>query len=105
LRESLRGGAAQEIGGYDLHPELAAGIDALRLAELVPAVARVHCLEVSGAEPRLTPASQRAMEAWRAKGLSVRAAAVAGEPFWSTLEITECEALLDATLASVAGVQ
>lgn len=105
LRESLRAGASQEIGGYDLHPELAAAIDALRLAELAPAVSRVHWLEVSGTEPRLTPASQRAIEAWRAKGLSVRAAAVAGEPFWSTLEITECEALLDATLASVAGVQ
>jgi len=45
------------------------------------------------------------MDAWRAKGLSVRAEAVQGEPFWSTLEITECEALLDATSASVASVQ
>lgn len=105
LRESLRAGVAQEIGGYDLHPELAAGIDALRLAELAPAVNRVHCLEVAAAEPKPTPATQRAMEAWRAKGVSVRAAAVEGEPFWSTLEITESKALLDATLASVSSVQ
>jgi len=105
LRESLRAGAAQEIGGYDLHPGLAAEIDALRLAELAPAVARVHCLEVSGTDTRLTPATQRAMDAWRSKGLSVRATAVEGEPFWSTLEITECKALLDATSASVASVQ
>ena len=105
LRESLRAGVAQEIGGYDLHPELAAEIDAVRLAELAPAVGRVHCLEVAAADPKPTPAVQRAMEAWRAKGLSVRAAAVAGEPFWSTLEITECEALLDATTASVSSVQ
>ena len=45
------------------------------------------------------------MEAWRAKGLSIRTAAVEGEPFWSTLEITECKALLDATMESVASVQ
>lgn len=106
LRESLRGGQAQEIGGYDLHPRLAADIEALRLAELVPTVKRVHCLEVSAtADPKLSPASQRAMDAWRAKGLDVRAAAVEGEPFWATLEITECSALLAATAASLAAVQ
>jgi exosortase A-associated hydrolase 2 len=102
LRESLRSGVTQEIGGYELHPQLAAEIEALRLAELVPAVRRAHCLEVSaGAEPKLSPASQRAMEAWRAKGLDIRTTAVEGEPFWSTLEITESEALLAATEASL----
>ena len=106
LRESLRGGLAQEIGGYHLHPRLAAAIDALRLAELVPAVKRVHCLEVSAsAEPKLSPASQRAMEAWRGKGLEVRTTAVEGEPFWSTIEIAECKALLAATEASLGSVQ
>lgn len=106
LRESLRGGLSQEIGGYDLHPRLAAEIEGLRLAELVPAVKRAHCLEVSAsAEPKLSPASQRAMEAWRSRGLDVHTTAVEGEPFWSTLEITECETLLAATEASLASVQ
>jgi len=106
LRESLRGGLAQEIGGYTLHPRLAAQIDALRLADIVPAVKRVHWLEVTAAEePKLSPASQRAMEAWRSKGLGVRATAVKGEAFWSTLEITECEALLAATDASLGSAQ
>jgi len=31
------------------------------------------------------------------KGVDVRATAVTGEPFWSTIEVTECEALLAAT--------
>jgi exosortase A-associated hydrolase 2 len=98
LRESLRGGLPLEIAGYDLHPRLAAEIDALSLASLVPAVKRVHCLEVTAAEePKLSPASQRAMEAWRSKGLDVRATAVSGELFWSTTEVVECEALLAAT--------
>jgi len=104
LRETLSRGVPLEIAGYDLHPRLATEIDALRLADLVPAVRRVHCLEVTAAaEPKLSPATQRALEAWRSKGLDVRAAAVAGEPFWSTLEITECEALLAATEGSLKG--
>ena len=104
LRETLANGGSLEIAGYDLHPRLAAEIDALRLADLVPAVRRVHCLEVTAAaEPKLSPTSQRAMEAWRSKGLDVRATAVKGEPFWSTIEITECEALLAATEASLQG--
>jgi len=104
LRETLRRGVPLEIAGYDLHPLLAAKIDALSLADLVPAVARVHCLEVTAmAEPKLSPASQRAMEGWRMKGLDVRAMAVRGEPFWSTLEVTECEPLLAATESSLKG--
>jgi len=104
LRETLARGVSLEIAGYDLHPRLAAEIDALSLAALAPAVRRVHCLEVTAtAEPKLSPASQRAMEAWRSKGLDIRAAAVGGEPFWSTTEVTECEALLAATEGSLKG--
>ena len=102
LRETLARGVPLEIAGYDLHPRMAAEIDALRLADLVPAVKRAHCLEVSvSVEPRISPATQHAIDAWRAKGLDVRAAAVTGEPFWSTMEITECEALLAATEGSL----
>jgi exosortase A-associated hydrolase 2 len=102
LRETLSRGAMLEIAGYDLNPELAAAIETLRLADLVPAVKRVHCLEISAtADPKLSPASRRALEAWQSRGLDVRAAAVGGEPFWSTLEVTECEALLAATESSL----
>ena len=105
LRETLARGVPLEIAGYDLHPRLAAEIDALNLSDLVPAVKRVHCLEVTAAvEPKLSPASQRALDAWRLRGLDVRAAAVTGEPFWSTIEVTECEALLAATEGSLKGV-
>lgn len=104
LRETLARGVPLEIAGYDLHPGLAAEIDSLRLADPVPAVERVHCLEVTGmSEPKLSPTSQRAMEAWRSNGLDVRATAVRGEPFWSTIEVTECEALLGATESSLKG--
>jgi exosortase A-associated hydrolase 2 len=102
LRETLRRGMPLEIAGYDLHPRLAAEIDALSLADPAPAVKHVHCLEVTAAEePKLSPASQRVLDAWRSKGLDVRAVAVRGEPFWSTIEVTECEALLAATQSSL----
>jgi exosortase A-associated hydrolase 2 len=104
LRETLARGTSLEIAGYNLHPRLAAEIGALSLADRVPAVKQVHCLEVATTvEPKLSPASQRTIEAWRSKGLAIRAAAVRGEPFWSTMEITECEALLAATEDSLKG--
>ena len=104
LRKMLASGVTLEIAGYDLHPQLAAEIEGLRLADLVPAVKRVHCLEVTTqAEPRPSPATQRTLEAWRLKGLDVREAAVKGEPFWSMIEVSECEALLAATEGSLKG--
>jgi exosortase A-associated hydrolase 2 len=102
LRETLRRGVPLEVAGYELNPRLTAEIDALNLAALVPAVKRAHCLEVTAAaEPKLSPASQRALEAWRSRGLNTRTTAVGGDPFWSTIEITECEALLAATESSL----
>jgi exosortase A-associated hydrolase 2 len=98
LRRTLAAGNALEIAGYELHPQLAAAIDALKLAEIAPAVKSVRCLEVSAQpEPAVTPAFARVADAWRKRGLDVTAAAVAGDPFWSTLEIVECPALLEAT--------
>jgi len=102
LRAALARGESLEIAGYELHPELALAIEGLKLMEILPAVRRVHWLEVTAQpEPRISPASQRVLEAWRTTDFAVHAAAVSGEPFWSTLEITECPALLDATDAAM----
>lgn len=98
LRAQLVRGRALEIGGYELHPELAQAIDSLQLAPLPPATKRVDWLEV-GAEANagVRPGSQRVIERLKAAGFDVRTATVAGEPFWSTIEIAVCEPLLDAT--------
>jgi hypothetical protein len=81
---------------------LAAEIDALRLGDLVPAVRRVHCLEVTGAEqPKLSPASLRALESWRSKGREIRSAAVAGEPSglrWRSPSARRCFAATEGSL-------
>ena len=102
LREKLSQGVTLEIAGYELHPGLAAAIDALVLADLVPAARHVHCLEVTAqTEPKISPALQRTLDAWRLKGLEVHTAAVTGEPFWSTIEIAECDPLMAATERSL----
>ena len=97
LRQALAQGATLEVAGYELHPEMAQAIAGLNLTNLSPATKRTYWLEVSPAEqPKLTPASIRVIESWQSKGLDVRATAVGGEPFWSTPEITESAALLEA---------
>ncbi len=98
LRTALHAGAPLEVAGYELNPELAAAIEGLQLADLVPRVSKAYLLEVSAtASGSLSAGSQRTADAWRAKGVDVHAVSVAGEPFWSTVEITECPALLSAT--------
>jgi exosortase A-associated hydrolase 2 len=102
LRGQLAQGRTLEIAGYDLHPDLAAAIERVQLAPLRPAVKRVDWLEVGAEAAPLRPGPRRVVERWRADGLDVRAATLAGEPFWSTIEITECAALLDATEEALA---
>ena len=97
LRARLEGGEVLEVAGYGLAPELAARLAAARLNPL--AGGPVCWLEVAQAEnPQLSPASARLVDAWRQDGVALHAAAVQGEPFWTTQEIREAPALLDATL-------
>jgi len=98
LQSALARGDSLEIAGYELHPELAFAIEHLNPGGMVPAVKQVSWIEVAAdAALPMRPASRRVLDAWRAAGLETRAATVLGEPFWSTLEITECEALLATT--------
>jgi exosortase A-associated hydrolase 2 len=103
LRAQLARGHALEIAGYDLHPHLAGAIERVQLGALRPAASRIDWIEVGAeASASVRPGSQRVVERWRAQGLDVRAASVAGEGFWSTIEISECPALLTATLGALA---
>jgi exosortase A-associated hydrolase 2 len=99
LRQTLLGGRPLEVAGYEVSPELAHAIDHLRLAESAPAVPSVLWLEVSGSPGgAVAPASQRTLDVWRSKGIQADSATVAGAPFWSTVEITECPELIAATM-------
>ena len=102
LTDALRRGESLEIAGYELHPDLAAAIEGLKLKALTPAVKRVDWLEVAADRSMpLRPASRRVLEAWRGRGLEVNAAQAVGEPFWSTIEIAECAELLELTTTAM----
>lgn len=100
LRAQLDAGEGVEVGGYLLNSGLARALAGWKLADHPPPCP-AHWFEV-GAGETLSPASQRAAEAWLAAGTDLTTRPVSGEPFWGTQEITECPALLDATLAECA---
>lgn len=101
LKQTLTDGAAVEIAGYTLAPELAHGLET---AELAPPArpdlhARIVWIELSSRpEPALAPASVKCIERWQAAGWQVESAVLPGPTFWQTVEIEEVPALLDATL-------
>jgi exosortase A-associated hydrolase 2 len=97
LHVQLQQGQALEIGGYEVSPGVALGLDT---ADCVPGPgSRVALLEVvEGESVALTPAARRLLEVWQTAGADVDARAVAGPPFWQTQEITESPALMEATL-------
>lgn len=99
LRAELAAGKHVEIAGYAIHPALAAGLEAAKLAPLAHAPARVLALEVAGGEaPTLSPALLACVDAWRAAGAGVETRIVSGTAFWQAVEITEVPALVDATV-------
>jgi exosortase A-associated hydrolase 2 len=91
-------GDAQEVAGYRLSPALALGLESAQL-EIPVACGRVVWCEVSlGPEQDLLPASHRYIARCRERGSLIRERVVSGPPFWQTVETTQCEALLDATV-------
>jgi exosortase A-associated hydrolase 2 len=101
LREELAGGRALEIAGYEVSPALAEGLDAAEL-DLDGYPEKVHWLEVgTGDPPDLGPGARARVERWRG-GATIHSRAVPGAAFWQTVEITECPALVEATVAALA---
>jgi uncharacterized protein len=101
LRERLLRGDSVEVAGYDLSPALAEGLEAADLVP-VPGQAPVAWIEVSGAGAGLSPAARTRAAQWQDAGHPVDTRCVAGQAFWQTQEITECPALIEATLEALA---
>ena len=96
LTEELRRVGLLEVGGYELHADLAARIESLRLEALKPTVKRADWMEVIADRTLpLRPASRRVLDAWAGAGIETGVAQAVGEPFWSTVEIAECAELLE----------
>lgn len=100
LRARWSQGETIEVAGYDVAPEMAAAISALRFKSLIPALddLPLDWLEVTSAPGGdLTPASRRLMAELEQDGRSISAMAVPGEAFWGIQEITLAPGLLAAT--------
>lgn len=101
LRERLRGGEVLEIAGYALHPELAAAIEGLRLAELAAGcpspLAWMELAGEAGAAP--SPAVAQALETVQGAGAAIEFDTLAGDPYWSIEETVVVEALVARTTA------
>lgn len=107
LRETIERGEPVEVGGYVLAPELFQAIDRTSLSASAPdADTPVHWMEVSTEERSdLLPPSRKVVDGWREAGVAVETATVAGDQFWATQEMTVAPALVDATLAAIAGAR
>lgn len=103
LRRHLTGGAALEVAGYLLTPDIAAAIDKLDIGHLALDCDRpLTWIELgSGTEPG--PASQRIIEWLGSGGIEVDARVLPGEPFWNIEETTLVPALWQETAAVLEG--
>ena len=101
LRASLAAGAALEVAGYMLAPQMAAALERLHAAPLAPACPTAWLEIVGAAERPLPPGAARTLAAWAGAGAAAAASTVACTPFWATQEISECPALIEATLSAL----
>lgn len=99
LRAMWQAGGTVEVAGYEIHPALAAGLDAVRLADMAPQSGqRVIWVETGDAERGHSPASQRVIDAWAEAGVNIETRLCPGEPFWTIQETTTAPAMIDVTL-------
>jgi len=103
LREALAAGESLDIAGYTLNPRLAAGIDTADARALGPRCP-IAWFEVAASAGRpLPPAAVRVADTWRLQGSRVDVHLVQGAQFWAAPETVDCPALIDSTLAMLAG--
>lgn len=101
----LKAGETVEVGGYEINPSLAAGLDQARL-RLTPSVGDVVWFELSAmtaadtcAAPAPSPAVEAAVQRLRGDGTAIDLQCLAGPHFWLTQEIEECEALIERSVS------
>jgi exosortase A-associated hydrolase 2 len=104
IRRQLQQGESVEIAGYLLSPALANGLAKAEL--LLPhRSGRVEWIEISNrVDPSLSPVALARLTQWQAAGQSARGRSVNGPAFWQTSEVSECPALLEASLLALSAV-
>lgn len=88
LRQQLAEGHSVEVGGYEIHPELAAALDAAHLGPLVPPPGTpVLWLEQTGPDAHEpAPASRKLLDTWAAAGIAPTVSLYQDPPFWQVHE-------------------
>jgi exosortase A-associated hydrolase 2 len=105
LRQQLAAGEAVAVAGYTLSPGMARGLEE---AELLPSGpgGRLEWLEISArTDAELSPVARQRLGDWQAAGVRACGRIVAGPAFWQTVELEDCPALIDTSLALLADVR
>jgi exosortase A-associated hydrolase 2 len=99
LRAQLAAGTSVEVAGYEVAPDLARGLDELRLDRIaLDSAMPIDWLDLGAeANDQLGPAGARVIEVWRKNGHRLSAVTVAGDPFWTLQETTLAPGLIAAT--------
>lgn len=100
LKQRLASGECLEIAGYGLSAQLAADLETLTLAEVLPAgVEYIRWIEVAPQPDRsLMPVSQRIIDSWRENGAVIDGTVIVCDQFWATQEIAPCRRIVDETM-------
>lgn len=99
----LKAGQAVEVGGYEISPLLADGLQRATFSLPDSYNGCVLWLEVSNAQAPVLSAPAREMQhRLQQRGVRVLQEAVAGPSFWQTQEIEDCEMLLERSMALMA---
>lgn len=100
LRKRLADGCPVEVAGYDISPALQREMDALKISGAMAVGPALEWFEVVHPSADELPAgSRRVIEGLCEAGANLRVQRVEGDPFWSTVEIVDCPALIESTCA------
>ncbi len=98
LRAEFAAGRTVEVAGYEVASELAQALDQVKMADIKLPECSYYWIEVArdGGKP-LTFSARKQVGVWSESGMKVDSRVVKGEPFWKTVEISDCPALIEAT--------
>jgi len=101
--QRLKAGQTVEVGGYEISPALATGLQRATFDPAPDYRGRVLWLELSAAQPPVLSAPSRdAIQRLQQRGVHVVHETVAGPMFWQTQEIEDCDALLQRSIDLIA---